>query len=257
MPKPREPRSWATAEAPGGGFVVLARDREVLLRRPDGTTRILGPGRPLALSFAPGGKRLATAGPGALVRTWDNRGEPVAETYGPAAARAVAYTPDGSALLVLDAAGGITVRDPQTLAVVASWSVEGPANSIACSPDGRTVAVSFGSWLAESGWVELWSLDERRKLATYHESAPVGATRFTPDGKTLVVGGWNGSVAWRSLPGWELVAGRQMPKDVVATAAFCPDAGALPASPPPEPAPPPVPLDGVELPFRVDQVPDR
>ena len=88
------------------------------------------------MAFAPGGRRLATAGPGPLVRTWDDRGNLLAEVHAPAAARAIAYVPDGTRLLVLDAAGGISILDPQTLASVASWSVEGPANSIACDPDG-------------------------------------------------------------------------------------------------------------------------
>jgi beta-lactamase regulating signal transducer with metallopeptidase domain len=244
--KAAEPRSWATAEAPGGGLTVLARDDEVVLRHPDGTTRVLGPGRPLALAFAPGGRRLTTAGPGPLVRTWDDRGHLQAETRARAAARAVAYTPDGSRLLVLDAAGGVTVLDPQTLAAVASWTVEGPANSITCAPDNRTVAVSFGSWLGETGWVECRSIADGAKLNTYPAAAPAGAARFSPDGKTLVIGGWNGMTTWRTLPGGELVAERQLPKHAVATAAFSPDAGTLPLEPPPEPAPAPtlIELDG-------------
>jgi WD40 repeat protein len=236
------PRAWATAEAPGGGLVVLARDNEVVLRAADGSMRVLGPGRPLALSFAPGGRGLATAGPGAIVRLWNERGELLASASTPAAARAIAHTPDGSSILVLDAAGGITVLDPLTLAAVTSWSIEGPANSIACSPDGRMVAVSFGSWLSESGWVECWSIAERRKLISVPASVPVGASRFTADGKTLIIGGWDGTVAWRALPGGELVTSRQLPKQLVATAAFSPDAGTLPLEPPPELAPPPSPV---------------
>ena len=232
-----EPRAWATAAAPGGILTVLARDREVVLRRPDGTTRVLGPGRPLAVSFAPGGQRLATAGPGTRVRTWNDRGELLVESHAPDAARAIAYTPDGTQLLILDAAGGMSVLDPQTLAVLAYFSVEAPANSIAISPDGRTVAVSFGSWRAETGRVECWSIAERRKLATYSVSAPVGAAGFAPDGRTLVVGGWNGTVFWLSLPSGQLLAERQLTKDLAATAAFCPDAGTLPLEPPPIPPP--------------------
>lgn len=239
--KSPEPRAWATAAAPGGTLTVLACDHEFVLRQPDGTTQVLGPGRPLALTFAPGGQQLATVGPGSLVRTWDDRGNLLAEAHASAPARAIAYVPDGTRLLVLDAAGCVSVRDPHTLAPMASWSVEGPANSIACHPDGRTVAVSFGSWLAETGWVECWSIADRRKLASYTASSPVGATRFAPDGRILVIGGWNGLVAWRVLPGGELIAERQLPKDIVATTAFCPDAGALPLEPPPEPSPQPVP----------------
>jgi hypothetical protein len=144
--------------------------------------------------------------------------------------------------LVLDAAGGVSVLDPHTLARLDGWSVDGPANSLACAPDGRTVVVAFGSWLGETGWVECWSIPERRKLDTYPASAPVGAARFSPDGRTLVVGGWNGLVAWRAFPGGGLIAERQLTKDLVATAAFSPDAGTLPLVPPPEPAPPPSPV---------------
>jgi len=247
-----EPPAWATATVPGG-LTVAARDREVVLQRPDGTSRVLGPGRPLAVAFAPDGKRLATAGPGPLLRIWNDQGERVATARTPAAARALVYTPDGARLLVLDAAGGISVCDPQTLAPVANWSVEGPANSIACAPDGRTVAVSFGSWLAEEGWVECWSIADRRKLVSYPAPAPVGATRYTPDGRTLVIGAWNGRVVWRALPGGELCAERQMPKHLVATAAFSPDADTLPLAPPPEPPPPVVP-QWVE---RFGPLPDR
>jgi beta-lactamase regulating signal transducer with metallopeptidase domain len=239
-PKSDEPPAWASASAPGGAVTAVARDHEVVLRRPDGTVTPLGPGKPIALAFAPGSQRLATAGPGPLVRSWNYRGIVLAEALTPAAALAVAYTPDGSRLLVLDAAGGISVRDPHTLTTEASWFVEGPANSLACAPDGQTVAVAFGSWLqAETGWVECWSIPERRKLGCYRASAPVGATRFAPDGGTLVIGGWSGLLAWRRLPSGELVAVRQLPKGLVAAAAFSPDAGTLPLEPPPEPEPPP------------------
>ena len=68
------PPAWPTAPSPDGEVTALARDNEVLLRQADGSVKPLGPGKPLALAFAPGGKRLATAGPGPLVRTWDYRG---------------------------------------------------------------------------------------------------------------------------------------------------------------------------------------
>jgi beta-lactamase regulating signal transducer with metallopeptidase domain len=238
-PKSAEPRAWATAPAPDGTITAIARDHEVVLRQPDGTVRALGLGKPLALAFAPNNHRLATAGPGPLVRIWDYGGSLLAEARVPAAARSLAYTPDGSQLLVLDAAGGISVCDPKSLAVMVAWSVEGPANSLACCPDNQTVAVAFGSWLdAETGWVECWSITGQRKLASYSASAPVGAARFGPQGRTLIVGGWNGLLTWRTLPGGELIAERQLPKSVVAAAAFSPDAGTLPFEPPPLPPPP-------------------
>jgi beta-lactamase regulating signal transducer with metallopeptidase domain len=242
-PKSAEPLAWATAPAPGGVVTALARDNEVVLRRRDGTVTALGPGKPLALAFAPNTQRLATAGPGPLVRTWDYGGNLLAEARVLAAARGIAYTPDGRRLLVLDAAGGISVLDPNSLDPLAGWSVEGPANSITCGPDSQTVAVAFGSWLdAETGWVECWSITKRQKLDRYRysASAPVGAARISPDGRTLVLGGWNGLLTWRTYPGGELIAERQLSKGLVAAAAFSPDAGTLPLDPPPEPPPPPV-----------------
>jgi beta-lactamase regulating signal transducer with metallopeptidase domain len=258
-PKSAEPPVWATAVAPIGAVTALARDHEVVLRRADGTVKALGPGKPLALAFAPDGKRLATAGPGRLVRTWDDRGRLLAKASVPAAAWSITYTPDGTRLLVLDAAGCISVLDPETLAPLTSWSVEGPANTIACAPDNRTVAVACGSWLDEVGWVECWSINEPRKLATYAMDAPVGATRFAPDGRMLVIGGWNGLLAWRKLPDGDLVATRQLRKDLVAAASFSPDAGTLPLEPPPEPMGPPVPTPsaGPELFRGVSQLPGR
>jgi len=235
--KNKEPRSWATATAPGGMLTVLAREREFLLRQPDGTTRTLGPGRPIGMSFAPTVQRLATVGPGSHVRTWDYSGNLLAQTNARATVRAIAYVPDGSRLLILDASGCVSALDSQTLAPLVSWTVEGPANSISCDPEGRIIAVSFGSWLAETGWVELWSIPERRKLAGFPSSAPVGASRISPDGRTLIIGGWNGQIAWRTITGGELIAERQLSKDLVANAAFCPDAGTLPLEPPPEPSP--------------------
>jgi bla regulator protein BlaR1 len=238
-----ELRAWASAKAPDGTIAALARDREVVLRRPDGTERVLGPGKPIALAFAPNEQRLATAGPETRVRTWDYGGNCLAEVQVSEKALSIACTPDGSKLLVLDAKGGISVLDPHTLARLGGWSVEGPAHSIACAPNGRIVAVAFGSCfeLDTPGWVECWSFAERRKLASYSASAPVGASRFSPHGKKLVLGSWTGLLTWRTLPGGELVAERQMPKDLVAAAAFSPDAGTLPLDPPPEPEPPPLP----------------
>jgi hypothetical protein len=67
-------------------------------------------------------------------------------------------------------------------------------------------------------------------------------SRFTPDGRALVIGGWNGLIAWRTLPGGDLMAERQLSKDLVSAAAFSPDAGTLPLEPPPEPEPPAVPV---------------
>jgi WD40 repeat protein len=258
-PKPAEPRAWASAPSPDGAITAVARDNEVVLRRRDGKTTALGPGKPLALAFAPNNQLLATAGPGPLVRTWDYGGNLLAEAYVPAAARSIAYTPDGGRLLILDAAGGISVREPGSLAPVSEWSVEGPANSIACSPDSQIVAVAFGSWLgAETGWVECWSIAGRRKLASYSASAPVGAARFGPEGRRLILGGWNGLLTWRGLPGGELIAERQLAKSLVAAAAFSPDAGTLPFDPPPLPPPPaPIPQLGPMSSQQISQLPQR
>jgi bla regulator protein blaR1 len=243
-----EPLAWAKAPSPDGSVTALARDHEVVLRRPDGKVTPLGPGKPRALAFAPNTQRVATVGtvgPEDRVRTWDYEGNQLAEVCLPdrALGIAIAYTPDGTRLLVLDDKGRISVRDPYSLSLVAEWFVEGQANSIACAPDNDTVAVAFGSFLKEEpDWrVECWSISERRMRGRYDTSSPVGATRFGPDGRTLIVGGWDGLLSWRTLPGGELIAERQLSKGLVDAAAFSPDAGTLPFNPPPAPPPPPQP----------------
>jgi hypothetical protein len=75
----------------------------------------------------------------------------------------------------------------------------------------------------------------------------------------LVIGGWNGLFAWRKLPGGELVAERHLSKNLVAAAAFSPDAGTLPLNPPPEPEAPPAPAPSTEPAFLrgFGQLPNR
>src|SRR5437764_9729038 len=84
-----------------------------------------------------------------------------------------------------------------------------------------------------------------------------GATRFSPDGRTLVIGAWNGLISWRSLPDGKTVAERQLSKDLVSSAAFSPDAGTLPLEPPPEPEPPPMTVPIPELIDGVSNLPKR
>ena len=67
------------------------------------------------------------------------------------------------------------------------------------------------------------------------------------------IGCWSGRVEWRSFPGGDVLAERTLTKDVVATAAFCPDAGALPIDPPPLPPPPESPFS--PAPFVVPDLP--
>jgi hypothetical protein len=71
----------------------------------------------------------------------------------------------------------------------------------------------------------------------------------------LVIGGWNGMLAWLTLPDGEMVATRQLSKDLVASAAFSPDAGTLPLEPPPEPTPPLM-FDPLATPEPLDRVSD-
>jgi hypothetical protein len=61
-------------------------------------------------------------------------------------------------------------------------------------------------------------------------------------------------VFWRSLPSGNLIAERELTKDLVATAVFSPNATTLPVEPPPEPEPPTV---VPELPPIAVPVPDR
>ena len=76
----------------------------------------------------------------------------------------------------------------------------GQVNSVAITPDGRTIASG-----GDDHTVVLWDMETRRERLTLDHEAPVYVLAFSPDGKTLATGGPDGIVRlWDVATGHEL-----------------------------------------------------
>lgn len=89
-------------------------------------------------------------------------------------------------------------------------------NSIAYSPDGKTLAYTSGEGRLK---IVLWDLVNRKARSTLEGSATMLSIAFTPDGRRLVSGHSNGKVAlWDvDLEGWPKraceIANRNLTRD--------------------------------------------
>lgn len=102
------------------------------------------------------------------------------------------YSPDG-ALLAVGSSVGIWLYDAQTREVEALLTSHAEAvDSVAFSPDGRTLASGSGD-----GSVHLWEVATGTlRYALEGHAGGVGSVAFNPDGRTLASGNWNTVRLW-------------------------------------------------------------
>jgi WD40 repeat protein len=150
-----------------------------------------------ALEFTRDGKRLVSGGGEGAVRVWDlaTRKEIVEPMGAGGSVAKLALSPDGTkvvssahisgSLLLWDLRGS---KEPVELD---TRGLNGPS-SVAYSPDGKMLAYSAG----ELGLtIVLWDLANAKPLGTLESNATTLSMTFTPDGKRLLTGHSNGTLA--------------------------------------------------------------
>ena len=154
------------------------------------------------LEFSPDGRRLAGGTMGGDVRMWDTEtGEALTSFFAeepPMDNRYrdpimdVAFSSDGSLVAVgsmkkLRLLGNLKQIGLKEI----SYGPEGWGNTLRFSPDGTVLAIGF----IQSGGIELWDLSTGGKLTTLNgHTNEVQTLSFSPDGKTLMSAGGDGTV---------------------------------------------------------------
>ena len=199
----------------------------------------------MALAFAPDGRTLVTGGDDGVVRGWDaGTGARLREwKTGDQVVYGVAFAPDGRAVAACtgpslwsadDGDGGrLFVWDAGTGAeVLRAGEGRHRATAVAFRPDGRSIAVAFGSWFNTSrsglpGRVTVYDLAGGPPVDVTTGGEPVAAVAFSPDGNRLAAAGWDRQLRVFDTGTWVeryRVGGHQ---DWVRGLAWSPDGGRL------------------------------
>ena len=198
----------ALAVAPDGKSLASAGwDRRVLLwDLAAGKAHLLGDDEDAvnALAFSPDGRLLASGDYAGRILLWR-----LAAGGAPARLRgngfpvdALAFTAQGRLLAALGD-GSVRVFDPATKEEARRYTgLDGPAISLAASPDGALAAVG-----TSRGTLEIWRVASGEKLRSlYAAPGPLWALAFAPDGERILSAGSDGVLrAWAAASGAELL----------------------------------------------------
>ena len=150
--------------------------------------------------FSEDGKMLATAGQDGGVQVWDWKEGRRIRSFSLDSISSVAFSRDGKRLaLVRGNPGTIQIRDLATGEKVPDFHVhEGAVESVAFSPDGRTVATG-----GAQGEIILWDPVTSRPIRRIRgHPSYVERLRFSEDGSTLASHGWD-----NRLRLWDVASG--------------------------------------------------
>ena len=215
----------------GEGEVTLW---DVATRRPIGAPLVDRAGAVKSLAFSPGGATLAVGTADGAVSLWNVAAgglvgpalpvDAVAEETG--GAISVAFSPGGKTLAAVTSDGEVWVLDLATgrWADVPLAGDTGLVDSAAFSPDGKTLvtsilaAHSIASLTTATfkSTVQLWDPATGRPVRAAPLAFGAGTTysvAFSPDGRTLAVGGLDGTVLL-----WDVATGQEIGAPLAASA---------------------------------------
>ena len=157
--------------------------------------------------WSPDGKRLASTSFDGTVQMWDAFSGQHVLTYtaptslrggAPAAANAVAFSPDGRYLAV-GGAGAAVLLDASSAKVLGYYGPPGgESHAVAFSPDGKYLAVG-----RDDSTVQIWNVASMTNVYTYDgHNTDVFTLAWSPDGKRIASGDGDGSAqVWDALTG--------------------------------------------------------
>ncbi len=161
-----------------------------------------------AIAYSPDGSAIATTGVDGVTRLWDTAaGEQIRQLTGLTGLTghvyAVVYSPDGATIATagVGVESGIRLWDTATGAQIRQLTGHGgPIYSVACSPDGTTLAT-----VSADQAVRLWDMStgrERTQLTGH--TGQVYAIAYSPDGTTLATGSGDQTIRL-----WDTGTGRE------------------------------------------------
>jgi WD40 repeat protein/DNA-binding SARP family transcriptional activator len=150
------------------------------------------------LRFSPDGRLLGVAGQGGSVTVWNtvNWGEVGPPLRGlQQDSQALDVSPDSKLVAAADLAGSVRVWDVARGTVIGAFERPTFAKSLAFSPDGKRIAVTF-----EDRGTEI--LDSHGRLIAHLPANSARAVAFSPDGRFVATGEEDGGVRRWSTANW-------------------------------------------------------
>ncbi|MBI3469081.1 MAG: PD40 domain-containing protein, partial [Planctomycetes bacterium] len=110
--------------------------------------------------------------------------------------------------------------------LVARWEVHA-FWSIGFSPDGTMLVTTSGTFGGQPSDLRVWDPEMRQELFHFRHPSGVLVAKFSPDGKTLAAGNWDGTISLWEVATWRELRVLKAHESVVRSVAFSPDSEKL------------------------------